>query len=163
MTLPCGPALWSSRNAQATGEYGEGFVRDVAFTGAYYSKLDTLRKYYEALRFTADSPTLNGAGATAGTSGEIAVDAQGKFVIDKDAGLTLSFAQATGIFKGGSTLVFDAKTKKKVSFEGIVVQGEDVMRGFYLWDASSSYNDPKTGKEKAYKYKQSFPVSLIAE
>ena len=161
--LPCGPARWSSYNLQATGEYGEGFVRDVAFTGAYYSKLDTLRKYYEALRFTADSPTLNGDGAIAGTSVGIAVDAQGKFVIDKDAGLTLSFAQATGIFKGGSTLVFDAKTKKKVSFEGIVVQGEDEMRGFYLWDASSSYNDPKSGKEKAYKYKQSFPVSLIAE
>ena len=163
VTLPCGPALWTSRNAQATGEYGEGFVRDVAFTGAYYSKLDTLRKYYEALRFTADSPTLNGAGATAGTSGEIAVDAQGKLIVDRASGLTLSFAQATGIFKGGSTLVFDAKTKKKVSFEGIMVQGEDEMRGFYLWDASSSYNDPKTGKEKAYKYKQSFPVSLIAE
>ena len=163
VTLPCGPALWTSRNPQATGEYGEGFMRDVAFTGAYYNKLDTLRKYYEELQFSADSPTLNGAGAIAGTSVGIAVDAQGKFVIDRDAGLTLSFAQATGIFKGGSTLVFDAKTKKKVSFEGIVVQGEDEMRGFYLWDASSSYNDPKTGKEKAYKYKQSFPVSLIAE
>ena len=163
VTLPCGSARWTSRNAQATGEYGEGFVRDVAFTGAYYSKLDTLRKYYEALRFTADSPTLNGAGAIAGTSVGIAVDAQGKFVIDRDAGLTLSFAQATGIFKGGSTLVFDAKTKKKVSFEGIMVQGDGEMRGFYLWDASSSYNDPKSGKEKAYKYKQSFPVTLIAE
>jgi hypothetical protein len=47
-----------------------------------------------------------------------------------------------------------------VSFEGIMVQGAADMRGFYLWDASSVYDDPKIGKEKSYKYKQSFPVIL---
>ena len=46
-----------------------------------------------------------------------------------DLGLTLSFVQATGIFKGGYTFVFDAKTKKKVSFEGILVPGADSLRG----------------------------------
>ena len=34
------------------------------------------------------------------------------------------------------------------------------LRGFYLWDASSSYDDPKSGKEKTYKYKESYGVSL---
>ena len=41
---------WSSRNVQATGEYGEGFAREVDLAGAYYNKLETLRKYYESLR-----------------------------------------------------------------------------------------------------------------
>ena len=54
-----------------------------------------------------------------------------------------------------------AHASKKVSFEGILVQGEEPkMNGFYLWDATSSYADPKTGKEKTYKYKESHPVVL---
>ncbi len=77
-----------------------------------------------------------------------------------DLGLTLSFVQATGIFKGGYTFVFDAKTKKKVSFEGILVPGADSLRGFYLWDVSSSYADPKTGKPKTYKFNESYGVFL---
>ena len=55
-----------------------------------------------------------------------------------------------------------AHTSKKVNFEGILVQGEEPkMEGFYLWDATGEYEDPKTGKPKTYKYKQSFPVSLM--
>ena len=94
-----------------------------------------------------------------------------------DGALTLSFAQATGIFKGSYTFWFDymsaydettdkttmAHTSKKVNFEGIRVQGNDGMRGFYLWDAAGSYLDEKTKKEKAYKFKMSFPVSLLSE
>ena len=56
-----------------------------------------------------------------------------------------------------------AHTSKKVNFEGIRVQGNDGMRGFYLWDAAGSYLDEKTKKEKAYKFKMSFPVSLLSE
>ena len=96
-----------------------------------------------------------------------------------DGAMTLSFAQATGIFKGTYTLWYDyvsaydgtvepakvtkAHTSKKASFEGILVQGADGMRGFYLWDASSSYEDPKTGKPKTYKYKESYKVALPAQ
>ena len=94
-----------------------------------------------------------------------------------DGALTLSFAQATGIFKGAYTFWFDymsaydettdkttmAHTSKKVNFEGIRVLGNDDMRGFYLWDAAGSYLDEKTKKEKAYKFKMSFPVSLLSE
>ena len=92
-----------------------------------------------------------------------------------DGALTLSFTQATGIFKGSYTFWFDyesaydetkdkltiAHTSKKVSFEGIMVQGADEMRGFYLWDATGTYEDEKTGKEKTYKYKESYPVYLV--
>ena len=97
-----------------------------------------------------------------------------------DGAMTLSFAQATGIFKGSYTFWYDyvsaydetkakdnetrAHTSKKVSFEGILVQGEEPkMDGFYLWDATGEYEDPKTGKTKSYKYKQSFPVRMFAE
>lgn len=72
------------------------------------------------------------------------------------------FAAATGVFKGGYTFIFGEKTKKKVSFEGILVQGADTLRGFYLWDASASYADPKTGKTKMYRYKVSHVVALSA-
>ena len=94
-----------------------------------------------------------------------------------DGAMTLSFAQATGIFKGAYTFWYDyvstvdetagkttaAHTSKKVSFEGILVQGESEMRGFYLWDAMGGYDDPKTGKPKTYKYKESYPVTLQAQ
>ena len=95
-----------------------------------------------------------------------------------DGALTLSFTQATGIFKGSYTFWFDyesaydetkdkstvSHTSKKVNFEGIFVQGEEPkMEGFYLWDATGEYEDEKTGKLKSYKYKQSFPVRLLAQ
>ena len=53
-----------------------------------------------------------------------------------------------------------AHVSKKVSFEGIMVQGRPSMTGFYLWDATGSYEDPKTGRPKTYKYKESHSVSL---
>ena len=94
-----------------------------------------------------------------------------------DGGLTLSFTQATGIFKGSYTFWYDylsafdqttgketwTHTSKKVNFEGIMVQGAESLGGFYLWDATGSYDDPKTGNPKTYKYKQSFPVNLKAQ
>ena len=210
---------WSSCNVQATGEYGEGFEREVDMVGAYYNKLDTLRKYYESLRlgldgapelgFTFKETAFNEQGKKTTTSSAAAASAvdtlgqdgltaavneKGAIVVAKatkpvqdretkewsyagtnDGALTLSFAQATGIFKGSYTFWYDyesakdyttgkstmAHASKKVSFEGILVQGEDPkMDGFYLWDAASEYEDEKTGKAKAYKYKQSFPVIL---
>ncbi|MBR5286991.1 MAG: hypothetical protein IKU34_00170 [Clostridia bacterium] len=95
-----------------------------------------------------------------------------------DGALTLSFTQATGIFKGSYTFWYDyvsayddttgketwAHTSKKATFEGIFVQGDEPkMEGFYLWDATGEYEDEKTGKLKSYKYKQSFPVRLLAQ
>ena len=216
--------MWTSSNPQATGEYGEGVVRDVDFVGAYYDKLDTLRKYYESMRleldgapeldFTYKETSLNEYGKKVTTSSAVTAQAadtlgqpgltvtvneKGAIVVAKatkpvqdkstkewsydgvnDGALTLSFTQATGIFKGSYTFWYDyvsaydetkaknnetrAHTSKKVSFEGILVQGEEPkMDGFYLWDATGEYEDPKTGKAKSYKYKQSFPVRMFAE
>ena len=153
--------IWSSRNPQATGEYGKGFRRWNSFAGAYYDKTKKLNDYCKALRFSAEQPTLNGVEPNGGDEIEIAIDASGKPVIDKTSGLTLSFAQATGIFKGGYTFVFGAKTKKKVSFEGVMVQGTESLRGFYLWDATGEYVDK--GKPKTYKYKESYQVECVKE
>ena len=91
-----------------------------------------------------------------------------------DGALALSFTQATGIFKGSYTFWYDymsayddikdsatmLHTSKKVSFEGIMVQGEHELRGFYLWDATGLYEDEKTRRRKTYKYKISYPVLL---
>ena len=88
-----------------------------------------------------------------------------------DGALTLSFTQATGIFKGSYTFWFDyesaydeikdkstlSHTSKKVSFEGIMVLGKE-LSGFYLWDMTETYDDVATGKTKTYKYKQSYPI-----
>ena len=228
VTLPCGPARWSSRNVQATGEYGAGFDRIVGFVGAYYDKLEKLNEYYEALRVSLGGgfgeTALPGAPALAYSFKEtylndlgkkvtetfpltatavdtlnqegmtVSVNEKGAFVVAKatkpvqdkatkawsydgtnDGAMTLSFTQATGIFKGSYTFWYDyesaydatkdkstmAHTSKKVNFEGIWVQGSDEMRGFYLWDATGSYDDPKTGKPKTYKYKESHAVILV--
>jgi hypothetical protein len=212
--------VWSSRNPQATGAYGEGFERWTSFTGAYYDKLDTLNNYYESLRFATETPvlyytfketylggnnrkttesymadayaadTLGQEGSTVSVTEKGLVVAKAtKPVQDKvtkewyyeganDGALAFSFTQATGIFKGSYTFWYDyvsayddttgkettAHTSKKVNFEGILVQGEEPkMKGFYLWDATGVYEDEKTGKEKTYKYKESFPVMLLSE
>jgi len=215
--------VWSSRNPQATGEYGSGFKRWTSFTGAYYDKAKKLSDYYEALRFATEAPVLyytfketylggnnrkttesymadayaadtlgqEGTTVSVNEKGAIVVAKATKPVQDKatkewfyngtnDGAMTLSFAQTTGIFKGSYTFWYDyvsaydetkakdnetrAHTSKKVSFEGILVQGEEPkMDGFYLWDATGEYEDEKTGKTKTYKYKQSYPVRLFAE
>jgi len=215
-----GIARWTSFNPQATGVYGEGFSREMAFVGAYYDKGMMLGEYYETLRLSMVAPalaytyketylgenvkkvTVSSAATTTAVdtlwqSGlTVAVSDKGAFVVakatkpvqdketkewsyvgDNDGALTLSFAQATGIFKGSYTFWYDyvsaedetvepakatmAHTSKKVAFEGVLVPGMEAMRGFYLWDATGTYEDPKTGKEKTYKYKESHPVSLV--
>ena len=162
LTNAFGISQWTSRDPQATGVYGAGFSRAVSLAGAYYDKSQSLGAYYDALRFSAESPALNGQPPlNDGETVDVAVDGKGRAVPGKtDGALSLSFTQATGVFKGGYTFVFGAKAKKKVSFEGIVVQGADAMSGFYLWDAAGSYADPKTGREKTYKYKESHSVLL---
>ena len=215
--------LWTSHSPEATGEYGAGFVRGLGFTGAYYDKLGTLKKYYESLRVSLDggAPELgftyketyfdekgkkvttssvqtaeafdtlwqDGLTAAVNEKGALVVEKATKPVQDReskewsydganDGALTLSFTQATGIFKGSYTFWYDyvsayddttdketwAHTSKKATFEGIFVQGEEPkMEGFYLWDATGEYEDEKTGKLKSYKYKQSFPVRLLAQ
>ena len=217
-----GIAQWSSRNPQASGDYGEGFDYSLEFTGAYYNKLAKLYEYYDALRFGTDGgPNLSythkhtyiGENGKKVSESEVqdtaAVDTLGQdgltvtvnekgtaFIVPKatkpvqdkdtkewqynganDGALTLSFTQATGIFKGSYTFWYDyesaydetkdkstmSHTSKKVNFEGVMVQGEEEMRGFYLWDATGTYEDEKTGKEKTYKYKESYPVLFRAE
>jgi len=97
---------------------------------------------------------------------------QWKYNGANDGGLALSFAKATGIFKGSYTFWYDyessydatklSHTSKKVNFEGIIVLGE-AFKGFYLWDVSGTYKDAKTGKAKTYKYKESHPVVFVSE
>jgi len=213
---------WTSRNPQATGEYGDGFDRDATFAGAYYDKLSKLSDYYDALRveidnapdleYTYKETCLNGDGkketesilamATAADTlwqdgmtvefnakGALSAVKATKPVQNKetkewlyeganDGALTVSFTQATGIFKGSYTFWYDyesaydeikdkttvSHTSKKVNFEGILVQGDEPeMEGFCLWDATGEYEDPKTGKAKTYKYSLSFPMRLLAE
>ena len=208
---------WTSRNPLATGEYGEGFVRESGVVCAYYDKLAKLNAYYETLRLETESPSLHytyketflgdnnrkqtetyldyaEAADTLSQDGTtVSVNEKGAFIVSKatkpvqdkttkewsydgsnDGALTLSFTQATGIFKGSYTFWYDyvsasdatteketfSHTSKKVSFEGIWVQGADSLEGFYLWDATGAYEDPKTGKEKSYKYKESHGVRL---
>jgi hypothetical protein len=221
--IGAGPVVACSRNPQATGEYGAGFVRHLTFAGAYYDKTKRLNDYYGAMRLQLDSaPTLQygckitsldeggrkktvtvadatEAVDTLGQAGlTAAVNEKGAFVVEKatkpvqnretkewsyngpnDGAMSLSFAQATGVFKGAYTLWYDyvsaydetvepakatkAHTSKKVSFEGILVPGMEEMRGFYLWDATGAYENPKTDKEKTYKYKETHSVTLSAQ
>ena len=91
-----------------------------------------------------------------------------------DAALTYAFTQATGLFKGSFAAWYDyvsavdwdldketvAHLSKTFAFEGIAVQGDDVlMRGFFLNEAIGTYEDA-AGNEKTFKYKQSLPVAF---
>ena len=211
---------WTSRDPQATGDYGHGFERPLRFVGAYYDKLSTLNDHYSSLRFDPGTPPKlaytyketaldeNNKKATrsetraadavdlSGQSGlVVTVNAKGAFDVQKatkptqdkatnewsytganDGALTLSFTQATGIFKGSYTFWYDyisaldsttapaksttAHSSVKISFEGIMVQGSHSLDSFYLCDAVGSYIDSKTGKEKTYKFKESYPLLL---
>ena len=213
-----GVSRWISYAPQATGAYGEGFVRDVSFVGSYYDKLASLSDYYESLRVTVPAPTLFftykmtylDENERKKTDFEISqADAfdlswQDGFTVDvtskgfsiakatkptqdretkewlyegvNDGALTLSFTQATGIFKGSATFWFDyvsayddtketnqetmVHMSKKASFEGIWVQNPGSLRGFYSWDAIGMYEDLNTGKVKTYTYKEPYMVEL---
>ena len=88
-----------------------------------------------------------------------------------DGALTLTLSK--GVFKGSYTLWYDydsaydettekttrTHTSKKVDFEGVWVQGEP-FRGFCLMERTGTYEDPKTGKVKTYKYKESSAVGF---
>ncbi len=106
------------------------------------------------------------------------VQTGGKWVYQgkNDAGLTITFNPATGVFKGTYTFWYDywkeldatsatptlrspVHTSKKVNFEGVLVWNYN-LGGFFTWDDVSFYIDPKTGKEKSYKFKQSCKVGL---
>ena len=171
---------------------GLGGVPELSFAFRETSLNEQGRKITVSSASTAsavDTLWQDGLTATVNGKGAIVVAKATKPVQDKetkewyysganDGALTLSFAQATGIFKGSYTFWYDymsayddtkpdgkretyAHASKKVSFEGILVQGEEPkMNGFYLWDATGVYEDEKTGKEKTYKYKVSFPVAF---
>ena len=94
-----------------------------------------------------------------------------------DGALTLSWDRTTGVFKGTYTFWFDyisasdytayrdtsVHTSKKVNFEGIIVPGQTLARGFFVWDSIGEYEDEKTEKLKTYNYKQSCGLSLTAQ
>ena len=47
---------------------------------------------------------------------------------------------------GSCSFLYNGGAKaKKANFEGIVVLGAEAQSGFYLWDATGYYDDPKTG------------------
>ncbi len=149
---------------------------------------DTKKKVtgsYIADAYAAD--TLGQDGCTVGVNDKGFVVAKAtKPVKDKDGvwhyggtndgALTLSFAQATGIFKGSYTFWYDymsaydgikekettAHTSKKVAFEGVWVQGSG-LKGCIAAEAMSSYTDPKTQKEKTYKFKDPILVELVPQ
>ena len=157
-----GCARWTSLNPCATRVYGEGFNREVSLFGAYHDKSKKLVDYGNPLHFSIEVPELNGMLAQTGDPVAILADANGRIIVDKTSGLSISFTPATGVFKGSYTFIFDGKTKKRVNFEGIVASGAETFGGFYLWDALGSYDDPKTHKPKTYKYKESHSVILSA-
>ena len=162
----------------------------LAYTYKNTSFDDNNRKVTESWIEYADAVEAplqqEGMTVTVNEKGAIIVEKATKPVQDKvtkewsyegknDGGLSLSFAQATGIFKGSYTFwydydsAFDETTEKltqthiskKVNFEGILVQGVvPLSAGFYLWDAVGEYEDTKTGKTKTYKYNESYTVIL---
>ena len=83
--------------------------------------------------------------------GEVAVGDKLTLTLFDDVTITLTLGEQMPTPLGGDAFL---------AFEGIVVLGAETQRGCYLWDAVGSYIDPKTGKAKTYKYKESHPVSL---
>ena len=176
-------------------EYYEELRFKVETPSLQYTYKETFRDEDTGKKVTESSPDSAEASVLAEKDLTVTVNEKGtaflvpkatKPVYDKEAGewlyegandgaLTLSFTQATGIFKGSYTFWFDYEsaydettekstmthTSKKVNFEGVMVQGAD-LSGFYLWDATGTYDDAKTGKEKTYKYKESHPVFFSA-
>ena len=165
------------------------FVTEAPFLLFTYKEtyIDEVTKKKTTSSYIADAyakNTLEQVGCTVGVGDKgFVVEKATKPVKDKygvwsyngrnDGALTLSFAQATGIFKGSYTFWYDyisawdetkeketvAHTSKKASFEGVWVQGSG-LSGCFAWEQPASYVDPKTKKEKTYKYKEAYGVSL---
>ena len=162
----------------------------VKVTDAEYDDYDRPHKYsYTEWSDIGSSVVPDGVGVEVGRDGKFFVPKATKpikgyepgewfYEGENDVSLTLSFAKATGIFKGSFTCWYDyisacdytkeensetfAHASKKVSFEGIWVQGRSLC-GFYLWDQTGIYWVEKPNgeeAEKTFKYKESFPVEL---
>ncbi len=96
------------------------------------------------------------------------------------AGLTFSFTQATGLFKGSFKTWYDYEssvdnttetikythTSKNVTFQGALTPVREEMtngiagRGFYLCPAKGSYEDA-AGKTKTYNFNRSYDFLLL--
>lgn len=179
-------------------DYYEGLEFSAQAPGLTYARKCTDVEYDDndrARRVTSSEWAVADPAADVGVS--IALDGSGKLSVPKAsspqrgsepgewyyegdnlAALSVSFAKATGIFKGSFTCWYDyvaavdytreenqetwSHVSKKVSFEGVWVQGEG-LRGFYLWDETGSYfveNRYGDEEEKTYKFKKSYSVSL---
>ena len=99
------------------------------------------------------------------------------------SGLTVSFAKATGIFKGSFSVYYDyvsaqddtkeengetwAHVAKKVSCEGVLTpSGDAAGRGFFLWADKGSYDSGKVDKNgdpvmTAYSFNRSYDFLLL--
>lgn len=134
----------------------------------------------------AESMTETTCEVTVGKNGKLSVPKAAKPVKDKQTGVwtyagenveavTISFAKSTGVFKGTFTCWYDylasvdstaktpektAHSSKKYTFEGVWVQGEPSLKGYFLVERTGSYEDGKSGKEKTFKYKLSVPATL---
>ncbi len=96
------------------------------------------------------------------------------------SGLTMTFTQATGIFKGTFNIYYDymsasdmttykdtwAHTVKSVSYEGVLTperpdKSDGIEgRGFFLWADQSSYFNPQD-KEVPYNFNSSYDFQLL--
>ena len=155
--------LWTSRNPQATDEYGAGFVRDLTFTGAYYDKLVKLSDSHGSLRVGLDDVPQLGY-----TFKETILDGNNRKKTESRAG---SASAVDTLWQDGLTVTFNAKGEpaaakatrpvqdrvtKEWAYEGSndggltfsLAQATGVFKGSYTfwYDYVSAY-DNTTGKE----------------
>ena len=165
------PILWTSQNPKATGDYGEGFSRELSLTGGWYDKLGALESYYGTSALSVDTGTQAPlAGFEAGWDADrvaLLVKGGGAWGTDTEnlLGLKVNMTRATGVFKGSFRPLSDASAsqpQKTILFEGVLTPEREnkadgvTGRGFFLWADTAS--DPQVAP---YGFSWSYDIKML--
>ena len=167
------PILWTSQNPKATGDYGQGFSRELGMTGGWYDKLGSLDSYYRTSALSFDTGTQAPlAGFEAGWDADrIALLVKGGGAwgtgSENPTGLKVNMTRATGVFKGSFRPLSDgsaSQPQKAILFEGVLTPEREnkadgiTGRGFFLWADTAS--DPQ-GRVASYGFSWSYDIKML--
>ena len=158
--------IWADASATAAydpeaDEFG-GFLLTLTPVGGWYDKVVNMQAYYKNSAVSVD------AGATGVDEelpdGALVLFEGDKLVVAKDAGVTLSFARATGILTGTLAYTADGTTTKGLKHAGVALMNSQSQSYFGRdSDVLTAGYFLRTEKVGAKKVSVSSPFFLLTE
>ncbi len=123
-----GRLTWTDLASGAAKYYKSGFVYESDAQGSFYGAPPGEAN---VLTLTSGTLTLSGGGLAAGITNQLSFGVHNKVTGTSPSKLTFSFSVFSGLFKGSITDPANPKSKA-IPFTGVVRQGVNAARGFFL-------------------------------